>query len=103
MQQLRILLRNYPKHPKNYGILCEPNWERMVWEKMAEQIKAPLRYLKHFIESEWVDTSDKDGMHICTDDNSVFKQQVDDLKIPLGTLSYYVIVYVEDMESNTLQ
>ena len=99
MQKLKILLKAYPKHPKEYGILREENWERLAWEIMTEHIKAPLRYLKHFTESEWIDTSDKDGVYISTSSDLNFKKHVDDLKIPLGVLSYYVVVYIEDMES----
>lgn len=99
MQKLKILLKHYPKHPKEYGKLREPNWEKLAWDKMAEQITPSLKfkYLQHFIESKWVDTSDKDGVYISTSDNPDFKKDVDYMKIPLGTLSYYVVVYVEDM------
>ncbi len=93
MQKLKILLKAYPKHPKEYGIFREENWERLAWEKMTEQIKAPLRYLKHFIESEWVDTSSVDGFY------KFRSRDCPLVDIPYGTLSYYAIVYVEDMES----
>jgi hypothetical protein len=101
MHKLKILLKVYPKHPKEYGILLEENWERLAWEKMTEQIRPSLRYLKHFIESKWIDTSDKDGVYVCTSGDPDFKTYVDKLKIPLGTLSYYAIVYVEDMGLGT--
>lgn len=100
MKKQKFLLKTYTKHPKGYGILTPPNYERMTWEKMEQELSAEQKYLKHFIEEEWVDTSEKNGVHVCTDKDPHFKKQVDDLQIPLGELRIYLIVYTEEQQEN---
>ena len=84
MQEHKFLLGAHHKVPKGYAILQEPDYERLAWVKMQKNIKSSERYLKHFIEREWIDTSAKDGMHV-----------TGELKIPLGDLNVYLIVYTD--------
>jgi len=90
MQEHKFLLTTYPKHPKNYALMTSPDFERLAWVKMTEEIKPPLKYLKHFIESEWVDTSSVDGFY------KFDGKDCSPANIPYGTLVYYLIVYTEE-------
>ena len=84
-----FLLTTHLKQPENYGLMITPDFERLAWVKMKEEIKAPLKYLKHFIESEWIDTSSTDGFY------NFGTQDCPSTEIPYGILSYYLIVYTE--------
>ena len=89
MKEHKFLLTTHPKHIKNYTLMNPPNYERLAWLKMKEEIKAPLKYLKHFIESEWVDTSSIDGFYTFRSESCPAAD------IPYGILSYYLILYTE--------
>lgn len=84
------LLKVYDKHPKDYGILLPPNWERLAWEVMERELDDTKRYVKHFVETEWEDTSDVDGFYKFRD------SECPSADIPYGNLRYYVVIYYEE-------
>lgn len=88
MKKRKFLLTTHHKHPKDYDLISPPDYEKMAWERMLQEIPRSGRYLKHFIEDEFVDTSDKDGFYTVSPD----------LEIPLGELRIYLIVYAEDIK-----
>lgn len=93
MKEYKFLLKQFPKHPKNYGIIDTNNYQRLSWQKMAEELPQNEKYLNYFIEEEWIDTSDKDGFFIPFVDNQ-------SLKIPYGTLTKWLYVYTEPQIQN---
>lgn len=85
MEKITYKLKDYPETPQGYGQMYPPT-ESDIFEKMLELPKN-CRYIKHFMRSEWIRDYDEEEFYSPKFDK--------ELKIPYGTTTYYLDVYVE--------
>jgi len=84
MKKITIVLKKYRKHPENYGVLTQLDWDQLAWRAIKDTLGDNDKYLNHFINSRWRDTSKVDGFH-----------KVNGTKIPYGVLTYTLDIYFE--------
>lgn len=105
MNSNKILLKTYTNHPAGYGII--PNWddyivssdkpngsnsplkESNIWEQIQKMIPKNGKYIKHFVESDWIENKNYPVYQFRHRD-------CPSADIPCGDLNYWLIVYWEE-------
>jgi hypothetical protein len=84
MEKIRIKIAEVDKVPKGYWVMNEPK-EQEIFEKIRLELPQNKRYIQHFSINEWTKTTGEHIQESWTGD-----------PIPLGTLTFFADVYVED-------
>lgn len=110
MNSNKVLLKTYTNHPAGYGIM--PNWddyisssdkpngsnsplkESNIWEQIQKMIPKNGKYIKHFVESDWIENKNYPiNDHTNRD---AFGGKPFAVGIPKGDLNYWLTVYWEE-------
>ena len=99
MKKIKTFLQAFPEHIQGYcighinGVTNNINadfpYASIIYDKMCEVLPINSRYITHFVESEF-----KEDPNLPT----YTPECSSSLKIPRGTLSYYLIIYYEDKD-----
>lgn len=96
MNSTKILLKTFPRHPKGYGQLNAPHTESsFVWEYIQQTIPKGGKYLKHFVESEWIENKNYPVYELRDDRSVPALYRIPDQDIPCGDLNYWLVIYWE--------
>ena len=90
MKKKTFKLAEYENTPQGYAPMYPPS-DSLIWDRILLNVPNTQQYLKHIIRTEWKPT---EGYH-----TPEFNQS---MNIPLGTLCYYIDIYVKPRSKNKI-
>lgn len=86
MKDIVVKLKEYPQHIQRYALVFPPS-DREIMDKICQTIPFNCRYINHIVESGFVEDPNLEKYTPLCDQG---------LKIPRGTLTYYIRIYIEE-------